>query len=135
VTAGQCGGAWSLNIEFNGRRRVAYPRQNCADIRHFLPRTLGLGFPQAGAFFWRRILGRWSSRDRRLVQASVLILKLSYSLLLKADRPTTKAFNRSENVVGWFGPSERLWIGVSGLDVRVDRALEFGRRSRMRMSV
>ena len=62
-----------------------------------------------------------------ILTPSVLILKLSYSLLLKADRPTTKAFNRSENVVGWFGPSERLWIGVSGLDVRVDRALEFGR--------
>jgi len=50
-------------------------------------------------------------------------------LFVKADRQTTKAFNRSENVVGWFGPSERLWVGVSGLDVRFDRALEFDRRS------
>jgi hypothetical protein len=52
---------------------------------------------------------------------SVLILKFLCSCFVIADCSAAESFDRSEDVVGRFGPSERLGIGVTGLDIGVDR--------------
>ena len=63
------------------------------------------------------------------VVASVLILKFLCSCFMIADCSAAEAFDRSEDVVGRFYPSERFWIGVTDLDIGVDRCFQLGRRS------
>ena len=78
----------------------------------------------------RQIIGLVAGAAASSVSSStsVLILKLSTcSLLVMVDCTATEAFDGSENVIGGFGPSERLWISVPNVDVSVNRALEFGR--------
>ena len=59
----------------------------------------------------------------------VLILKFLCSCFVIADCSAAEALDRCENVVGRFGPSERFWIGVTGLDIGVDRSFQLGSRS------
>ena len=60
---------------------------------------------------------------------SVLILKFLCSCFMIADCSAAEASDRSEDVVGRFYPSERFWIGVTDLDIGVDRCFQLGRRS------
>ena len=62
-------------------------------------------------------------------EPSVLILKFLCSYFMIADCSAAEAFDRSEDVVGRFYPSERFWIGVTDLDIGVDRCFQLGRRS------
>ena len=39
-----------FNIEFSGQRRTAYLRQDCADMRHFLPGIWAPASPSWGRF-------------------------------------------------------------------------------------
>jgi hypothetical protein len=38
------------------------------------------------------------------------------SCFVGADSSAAEALDRSKDVVGGFGPSERFWIGVTGID-------------------
>ena len=57
---------------------------------------------------------------------SVLILKFLCSCFMIADCSAAEAFDRSEDVVGRFYPSERFWIGVVSIDERSDVSPESG---------
>jgi hypothetical protein len=46
-----------------------------------------------------------------------------------ADRSAAETFDRCKDVVGRLCPSERLWIGVTDLDVSVDGSFQLGSRS------
>lgn len=43
-----------------------------------------------------------------------------------AESAQAEALDGSENVVGGLGPSERLGIGISGIDVSFDSGFEVG---------
>src|SRR5918993_6103105 len=60
---------------------------------------------------------------------SVLILKFLCSYFVNVDCSAAEAVDRCEDIVGRFGPSERFWICVTGLDIGVDRGFQLGSRS------
>lgn len=58
--------------------------------------------------------------------ASVLNQKFLYALCLYGDGAATEPPDGGQDVVGGFGPAERLWISVAGVDVGGDGGLQLG---------
>ena len=60
-----------------------------------------------------------------LADASVPILKFLCTFCLSVECAVTEALDGCQDVIGGFGPAERLGRGISGFDIGGDRGLEF----------
>src|SRR5580693_267153 len=63
---------------------------------------------------------------RRIIQASVPILKFLCTFYLSVECAATETTDGCQDIIGRFGPAERLGRGISDFDICGYRGLEFG---------
>src|SRR6266576_7049117 len=74
------------------------------------------------------IIGTCSARSGKHWRqfASVPILKFLCTFCLSVECAVTEALDGCQDVIGGFGPAERLGRSISAFDIGGDRALQFG---------